>query len=551
MDLCGTRIGGYVIRSLLSDSGGMGTVWAASHHLEPRRRAVVKVIRAELLPRVDLVERFLREAIAGMQVKHPRLVEIYDVAQLADGRPYILMEFLDGGDLEAYVASFQRFTADDTLRIVAQVAEGLEVLHGAGIVHRDLKPSNVFLVEGESRVVKIVDFGLAKAPSNSGERLTHHGFVAGSPYYVAPEQVTDFRSADSRADVYALAMITVRMVAGRLPYAADSDREASNPLVAALMRQRDNPYLARQVLEVEAAPDVPPAWFEHLERGIAISPDARWPRARDLVFALADALPEGPAIVKAVARSLYENAAPTDATRKNPTGTPATAVHSIGAPPPAPSTGTGPTTHTAAAGAVERQDHPASRRARTAVTLVVGGVVAAGLAVVAVSALDRGTNSSNGNRTPAPVLVDEQPTAPPAPTALVRVRIAAEPAGAVLAVDGEPLGQSPAVVALPAGSVVEVRADLAGYVSKTERLTVAEGTSVSITLIPEPIVDAGTVPTAATRAPPRTKPRPAPRRERDQPTPSERTKVEQAPTSTSSSESQSKAPDLGHAAGPR
>ncbi|MCA9673989.1 MAG: protein kinase, partial [Myxococcales bacterium] len=103
MDLLGTRIGGYVVHRLLSDAGGMGTVWEARHHLEPKRRAVVKIIRPELLPRVDMVERFLREAVAGMQVKHRHLVEIYDVAQLPDGRPYILMEFLDGGDLEGYL----------------------------------------------------------------------------------------------------------------------------------------------------------------------------------------------------------------------------------------------------------------------------------------------------------------------------------------------------------------------------------------------------------------------------------------------------------------
>ncbi len=498
MELLGTRIGGYVVHRLLSDAGGMGTVWEARHNLEPKRRAVVKIIRPELLPRVDMVERFLREAVAGMQVKHRHLVEIYDVAQLADGRPYILMEFLDGGDLEGYLASYQKLGAEDALRILAQIADGLEVLHAAGIVHRDLKPSNVFLVEGEARLVKIVDFGLAKAPSSTGARLTHAGFVAGSPYYVAPEQVVDFAGVDGRADIYALSMIAVRMIAGRLPYAVDGSN-ASNPLLAALNNQRDNPFLARQVLELEAAHDVPHGWFPILERGIAVHVDARIQRVRELVFALADELPDGERIVRAVAGDLYQRASPVDATRKNASDRPPTAVLTVGAPPPAPPlTGShGTTTHGAAAGAIESrggQPAPSSPLRRFAAFAAVGlAVVAAALGL----ALGRGRDDERrGDAPPAASSTEpranDQPEAlssPPPALSLRRVRVETEPAGAIVSLDGETLGPAPAIAALPEGSTVVIRAELAGYASAETRVVVAEGSVARLELVA--LVDAG------------------------------------------------------------
>ncbi len=485
MDLVGTRIGGYVVHRLLSDAGGMGTVWEARHHLEPKRRAVVKIIRPELLPRVDMVERFLREAVAGMQVKHRHLVEIYDVAQLPDGRPYILMEFLDGGDLEGYLASYQKLSAEDALRILAQIADGLEVLHAAGIVHRDLKPSNVFLVEGEARLVKIVDFGLAKAPSSTGARLTHAGFVAGSPYYVAPEQVVDFAGVDGRADVYALSMIAVRMIAGRLPYAVDGSN-VSNPLLAALNHQRDNPFLARQVLELEAGQDVPHAWFPILERGIAVHVDARIQRVRELVFALADELPDGERIVRAVAGDLYHRASPIDATRKNASDRPPTAVLTVGAPPPAPplTSSHGTTTHGAAAGAIEaRTAAPARASRRWVVTVAAVGLAVGAVAAIGLTSRGRDSAAPDGEASASPSLpgpgsdirAAEPPSSPPPAPALRRVRIETEPSGATVSLDGEILGPAPAVAALPEGSSVLVRAELAGHAAAERRIVVAEG----------------------------------------------------------------------------
>jgi serine/threonine-protein kinase len=497
MDLTGTRIGGYVVHRLLSDAGGMGTVWEARHHLEPKRRAVVKIIRPELLPRTDMVERFLREAVAGMQVKHRHLVEIYDVAQLPDGRPYILMEFLDGGDLEGYLASYQKLGAEDTLRILAQIADGLEVLHAAGIVHRDLKPSNVFLVEGESRLVKIVDFGLAKAPSSTGARLTQAGFVAGSPFYVAPEQVVDFAGVDGRADVYALSMIAVRMLAGRLPYAVDGST-VSNPLLAALNLQRDNPFLARQVLELEAARDVPQGWFAILERGIAVHVDARIQRVRELVFALADALPDGERIVRAVAPDLYQRASPVDATRKNVSDRPPTAVLTVGAPPAAPPiTGShGTTTHGAAAGAIETRAAPAAPSSRRWVAAVAALGLAVGAALAVGLTLGGGSGESRQDEAPAaappaPAAAGstQPPSSPPPAPALRRIRVETEPAGATVILDGEPLGPAPAIAALPDGSSVLVRAELSGHAAAEQRIVVTEGAVARLELAA--LVDAG------------------------------------------------------------
>lgn len=548
MDLRGTKIGGYIVHALLSDKGGMGTVWEARHQLEPERRAVVKVIRPELLPRPEMVERFKREAIAGMRVSHRRLVQIYDVDQLADGRPYILMEFLDGGDLETHLASYVKLNAEDTLRIAAQIVDGLEALHEKGIVHRDLKPSNVFLL-GEDRSVKIVDFGLAKAPTGGGgPRLTYAGYMAGSPYYVAPEQVADFAGTDSRADVYALGMMIIRMLAGRLPYEFPEDgyNGVAQVLLAALDRQRTNPYLARQALEVGASADVPPGWFDILERSIAMHVEARVQRARELIFALADLLPGGDGIVRAET-SLYEKASPTDATRRNPSGYPAPA-HAV------PTTPTR-TTHGEGAGEVGRGTSSAAPRRRTLVAVLAGAGVAAAVIAAVIAQLGRDSSAPESPATEAaPSTTAPTATVPP-PPALARVRLETTPPGATIIIDGEPLGPSPAIAALPQGSTIAVRAELAGYEPTEKAVTVAEGT---FRLELRALVDAGVPIVVESQPEPAKKESPRRRRRVTKPRDSEGTVTTEVPSKADATAKEpppetkrKRPPDLGQAAGPR
>jgi eukaryotic-like serine/threonine-protein kinase len=489
MDLVGTRIGGYAITRLLSDEGGMGTVWEAQHGLSGKR-AVVKVIRAELLPRPEMVERFLREGQAGMQLKHERLIEIYDVAQLADGRPYILMEFLDGGDLERYLAGYEKLCPEDALRVIAQIADGLRVLHAAGIVHRDLKPSNVYLV-GDN--VKILDFGLAKVPTTAGNRLTYAGFMAGSAYYVAPEQIFDFANADGRADVFALAMIAVRMLAGRLPFATaeDAGQPSQQVIMRALDRQRETPHLARLLLEREAPRDMPAGWIDDLERGIAFDVGARFQRPHDLPLALADKLPGGEDIVRAVARSLHSQADPSDPTRKHAGDRPLTAVLARGVPPPAPPP-TGPTTHGAAAGAVT--SGPAVPTRRRFILPAVGGLAVLAAGALVVHRLGTGRDRSAAAPAPAaplaldtsstPLALDAGSAAPPeVEPQFHRVRIEAVPPGATIAVDGEDLGTSPAVTSVAGGATIRVRAELAGHEPAEQVLHITEPQTLRLVLV--------------------------------------------------------------------
>lgn len=189
-DLRGLRVGGFVVEHKLG-AGGMGSVWFARNAItgEP---AAVKVAHAELLQHPAHLDRFLKEAMAAMRVKHDNVVRTVDVSQLPDGRYYLIMEYLDGLDLGEYMRRFGKLGADDALKILGAIAAALEALHQEGIVHRDLKPPNVILVRrrpGETEsdavaegpadidgyVVKLVDFGLAKVAPKPGRPVARAG----------------------------------------------------------------------------------------------------------------------------------------------------------------------------------------------------------------------------------------------------------------------------------------------------------------------------------------------------------------------------------------
>lgn len=260
-------------------------MWEARHKTVDGVRAVVKFMRPELVGVPHLVDRFLREASAGMKISHERLVKVYDAAVLPGIGPYIVMEYLDGVDLEEHLSKRGKLSAAETLAILAQVADGLEALHAEGIFHRDLKPSNVFLLRGEDLAVKIVDFGLAKVISPDGQGITQAGFFAGSPGYVAPEQVEDFANAGARADVFALGMTCIRMIAGGLPY---DSTDSPSPLLESLSRQRAEPGLVRRFLERQSRSDIPREWFAILEKAVAFDAKQRTSCARAVTKGLAD-----------------------------------------------------------------------------------------------------------------------------------------------------------------------------------------------------------------------------------------------------------------------
>jgi serine/threonine-protein kinase len=184
------------------------------------RRVAVKLMARELSANPEAIARFRREAEVTSQIGHPHIVQVFDFGQAPGGEPYIVMEYLEGEDLEKRIQRVGQLPLAAASHIVRQVSSALSATHAKGIVHRDLKPANIFLlaVEGETDFVKVVDFGISKVRSAT-TKLTAALAVMGTPNYMAPEQAAGrVADIDPRTDQWALACIAYELVAGRPPF---------------------------------------------------------------------------------------------------------------------------------------------------------------------------------------------------------------------------------------------------------------------------------------------------------------------------------------------
>src|SRR5215471_11687496 len=202
--------------------GGMGAVYRAEHTMM-RRDLAVKVLLPELGGKEEFARRFEREAESASRLTHPNIISVTDFGRTPGGAPFLKMEFLAGESLSSVIAQGP-MPRERALHIMRQILRGLEHAHAAGVVHRDLKPDNIMLVErdGQSDVVKILDFGIAKVtePASGGEALTQAGVIFGTPEYLSPEQALG-ETVDARTDIYAAGVILYEMLAGRKPFESD------------------------------------------------------------------------------------------------------------------------------------------------------------------------------------------------------------------------------------------------------------------------------------------------------------------------------------------
>jgi len=215
----GETIGSYQVLKQLG-TGAMGEVYLAEHrHL--KRKAAVKLLAPELVGRPDLLERFFLEARATSAIAHPGIVQVFDCEVDATGRPYIVMEFLDGETLAAVLARRGALPGLMAARLARGMAEALEAAHAKGIVHRDLKPENIFVQSQPPDSVKLVDFGIAKLAGDfrAGQvHQTRSGAMMGTPLYMSPEQCRDSANIDSRTDLYSLGCVLYEMLTGHPPF---------------------------------------------------------------------------------------------------------------------------------------------------------------------------------------------------------------------------------------------------------------------------------------------------------------------------------------------
>jgi serine/threonine protein kinase len=218
-------------------SGGMGLVYKAKHLLM-KRLVAIKLMLPQFAASATALKRFRQEAQAASHLNHPNILKVYDFGVTPQGLPYLVMDLLEGTNLSAELTKHNYLPLERALKIFVQTCAALYHAHQKGIIHRDLKPGNIMLVDydGQSDVVQIVDFGMAKILSEldgENEELTKTGEVFGSPMYMSPEQCMG-RELDGRSDIYSLGCVMYRTLTGRPAVAGASAMECFNKHATAL-----------------------------------------------------------------------------------------------------------------------------------------------------------------------------------------------------------------------------------------------------------------------------------------------------------------------------
>ena len=266
--------GAYRITRLLGE-GGMGAVYEAIQ-LRLNKRVAIKLMARQLTANQDALARFRREAEITSRLGHPHLVNVVDFGASEAGEPYLVMEYLDGEDLDQRLGRRGSLSIDLAVHITKQTASALAAAHAQGVVHRDLKPANIFLVNvpGELEFVKVLDFGISKVKA-AGARLTNASIALGTPNYMSPEQAAGRADdIDHPVDQWALACITWEMLCGRTPFVADD--------ITALFFQVMN--LQPQSI-LPSVPGLSPEAELVLLRALSKSHKDRFPSIRDFAHA--------------------------------------------------------------------------------------------------------------------------------------------------------------------------------------------------------------------------------------------------------------------------
>ena len=272
-----TIAGKYLLLRRLGE-GGMCTVYEAEH-VGLRQGLALKVLKPELADDAGCVARFESEARAAAQLRSPNVARVFDVDWLPTGQPYITMELLVGNDLGNELARTGRLPIDLAVDYVRQACAGIAEAHALGIVHRDLKPENLFLTDlGEltdRKLLKILDFGIAKDISDSARRLTAPDAVFGTVDYMSPEQIRSASKVDHRSDLWSLGVILYELLTGRTPFHGDA-----RSVIAQIVSDPVRPPTA-------LVPDLPPSLVATVMKALHKDPALRFQSADELRAELA------------------------------------------------------------------------------------------------------------------------------------------------------------------------------------------------------------------------------------------------------------------------
>jgi serine/threonine-protein kinase len=411
--IIGQTIGNYLVTQKLGE-GGMGAVYLAEHP-SIGKKVALKVLHSEFSSNEDVVQRFFNEAKAVNNIGHPNIVDItdYGIIQLGIGKDhlvYFIMEYLGGTTLSKLVRTESPLPPERALNIALQVADALAASHRCGIVHRDLKPDNIMLTpRGRERdFVKLLDFGIAKLTNGAaGSSRTRTGIVMGTPAYMSPEQCDGRGNIDHRTDVYALGIVIYEMMVGRVPFLGEGYGEV---LVQHLTQVPVPPSQFRMM-----NPHVEAVIMKALEKRVEL----RYPTMDEMMRALSDPVSfveQHGGIPTFNQVQLMPSSAPMPdirmtpppLTSPHPTPSPGSLMSPVptnvpygavphtptGMTPHMPTPGIGvhatPTTLGAAAGSTTTTDKPKSK-----VGLIIGGLVVATVAVVAIVMATRGGSDDN------------------------------------------------------------------------------------------------------------------------------------------------------------
>ena len=276
--LVGTVAAGLEVERLLAE-GGIGQVYVAKAPPFAKRLAL-KVLRPDLAGDAGMEARFAREIAFGCRVTHPNVVAVRGSGRLADGRPFFVMDLLEGTTLGELLCREGPLAVDRALAIVDQLLAGLEALHAARIVHRDLQPDNIFITreaDGHERVL-LLDLGFAHEPGvDTGDGVTGDspGALVGTMAFLAPEQVTRCRAITERSDLFVAGLVLYFALSGKLPFRGSGGPEG---LISVL---RSAPMPLRR-----ARQDLPASLEPILGRAFAKHPDARFSGALEMREAL-------------------------------------------------------------------------------------------------------------------------------------------------------------------------------------------------------------------------------------------------------------------------
>ena len=438
--LVGILLGRYRLQRLLG-SGGMGSVYAAQHE-DLGKWVAVKTLHERYVTSEQVQARFVREGRAASRIRHPAIVDVYDVGT-GEGRAYLVMELLEGESLARLLNRDAPLSVRRAADLLLPVISGLAAAHDQGVMHRDLKPENIFIANERSSIQpKILDFGISKVQDEGvTAALTGTGVLVGTPFYMSPEQARAARDVDARTDQYSVGVMLYECTTGRRPV----EEESLYPLIQRIVHGDFAP--PRQV-----NPGLPAAFERVILRAMATEATERFPTTRALGRALLDFASER-------VRANYADEFAHDT------------LVQVSSPASVSSAST-PQLDTTLGESVHARDTP--RRSSKGWPLIgLLALVLGGASVLLWQRAERhetppSTSAeaapASANSAPLPVAVKTPPreAAPPTPKPAQK-RVTSDPPGALVSIAGKPVGTTPLSIEVPVGTKLDVELVLPGF----------------------------------------------------------------------------------------